>query len=134
VSSLHQTGGRTNNSAIYSHDPSRGGRRYRPYTFTEQGVAVLVRFCAAGGAIEVNIAIMRKVRRNHYPFRDDFLFQLSEEEAERAAALRRSSPTDGILELLPPQAKRIVEGSVSVSRRVRYTTLRLMTETLARSS
>lgn len=36
-----------------------GGRRYLPYAFTEQGVAMLSSVLRSGRAIEVNIAIMR---------------------------------------------------------------------------
>jgi hypothetical protein len=37
----------------------RGGRRYEPYAFTEQGVAMLSSVLRSSRAIEVNIAIMR---------------------------------------------------------------------------
>ena len=37
----------------------RGGRRYRPYVFTEQGIAMLSGVLTSARAIEVNIAIMR---------------------------------------------------------------------------
>ena len=37
----------------------RGGRRYLPYAFTEQGVAMLASVLSSERAIEVNIAIMR---------------------------------------------------------------------------
>ncbi|MBN2314442.1 MAG: ORF6N domain-containing protein [Sedimentisphaerales bacterium] len=37
----------------------RGGRRYMPYAFTEQGVAMLSSVLRSKRAIEVNIAIMR---------------------------------------------------------------------------
>jgi hypothetical protein len=36
-----------------------GGRRYRPYAFTEQGVAMLSSVLRSARAVEVNIAIMR---------------------------------------------------------------------------
>ena len=39
--------------------PGRGGRRYRPLAFTEQGVAMLSTVLNSERAIEVNIAIMR---------------------------------------------------------------------------
>ena len=39
--------------------PGRGGRRYLPYAFTEQGVAMLSSVLNSKRAIEVNIAIMR---------------------------------------------------------------------------
>lgn len=38
---------------------ARGGRRYRPHVFTEQGVAMLSSVLNSDRAIEVNIAIMR---------------------------------------------------------------------------
>jgi phage regulator Rha-like protein len=38
---------------------SRGGRRYRPYAFTEQGVAMLSSVLRSQRAVQVNIAIMR---------------------------------------------------------------------------
>ena len=44
----------------------KGGRRYRPYAFTEQGVAMLSSVLRSPRAVEVNIAIMRafvKLRR-----------------------------------------------------------------------
>ncbi len=38
---------------------NRGGRQYRPYAFTEQGVAMLSSVLHSERAIQVNIAIMR---------------------------------------------------------------------------
>jgi hypothetical protein len=38
---------------------SKGGRRYLPYAFTEQGVAMLSSVLRSQRAVEVNIAIMR---------------------------------------------------------------------------
>jgi hypothetical protein len=37
----------------------RGGRRHRPYAFTEQGVAMLSSVLSSARAVSVNIAIMR---------------------------------------------------------------------------
>jgi len=42
-----------------SKPAGRGGRRYLPYAFTEQGVAMLSSVLHSERAIEVNIAIMR---------------------------------------------------------------------------
>ncbi|MFO1245204.1 MAG: ORF6N domain-containing protein [Ramlibacter sp.] len=42
---------------VISH--GRGGRRYAPYAFTEQGVAMLSSVLRSQRAVEVNIAIMR---------------------------------------------------------------------------
>lgn len=44
----------------------RGGRRYAPFVFTEQGVAMLSSVLHSARAVQVNIAIMRtfvRVRR-----------------------------------------------------------------------
>jgi hypothetical protein len=40
-------------------NPLRGGRRYSPYAFTEQGVAMLTSVLTSRRAIAVNIQIMR---------------------------------------------------------------------------
>jgi hypothetical protein len=42
-----------------SKPSGRGGRRYLPYVFTEQGVAMLSSVLRSSRAIQVNIAIMR---------------------------------------------------------------------------
>lgn len=42
-----------------SKELSRGGRRYAPYVFTEQGVAMLSSVLKSKRAVQVNIAIMR---------------------------------------------------------------------------
>ncbi len=44
---------------VISNATGRGVRRYRPYAFTEQGVAMLSSVLSSQRAIEVNIAIMR---------------------------------------------------------------------------
>ena len=46
-------------SQIATSKPGRGGRRYLPYAFTEQGVAMLSSVLNSDRAVEVNIAIMR---------------------------------------------------------------------------
>lgn len=42
-----------------SSDSTHGGRRYLPYVFTEQGVAMLSTVLRSTRAVQVNIAIMR---------------------------------------------------------------------------
>lgn len=42
-----------------SKTPGSGGRRYSPYVFTEQGVAMLSSVLNTDRAVQVNIAIMR---------------------------------------------------------------------------
>jgi len=44
---------------VTSKSPGRGGRRYAPYAFTEQGVAMLSSVLRSERAVHVNIEIMR---------------------------------------------------------------------------
>jgi hypothetical protein len=44
---------------VISNNPGRGGRRYAPFVFTEQGVAMLSSVLRSERAVQVNIAIMR---------------------------------------------------------------------------
>ncbi len=44
---------------IETSKPSRGGRRYPPYAFTEQGVAMLSGVLRSPLAVQANVAIMR---------------------------------------------------------------------------
>ncbi|MCK5565296.1 MAG: ORF6N domain-containing protein [Planctomycetes bacterium] len=46
-------------SQIVISKVGRGGRRYAPYVFTEQGIAMLSSVLRSKRAVEVNIAIMR---------------------------------------------------------------------------
>jgi hypothetical protein len=46
-------------SQIATSKTQRGGRRYLPYAFTEQGIAMLSSVLNSDRAIEVNIQIMR---------------------------------------------------------------------------
>ena len=50
---------RLRSQAVTSNAPGRGGRRYAPYAFTEQGVAMLSTVLNSPRAIAVNIEIMR---------------------------------------------------------------------------
>lgn len=57
-SSQSVTSSALRSQSVISKDP-RGGRRYRPYAFTEQGVAMLSSVLRSPRAVQVNIAIMR---------------------------------------------------------------------------
>ncbi len=46
-------------SQIVTSNKRRGGRRYLPYAFTEQGVAMLSSVLNSDRAVQVNIEIMR---------------------------------------------------------------------------
>lgn len=49
----------TSNLRLQNGTPRRGGRRYLPYVFTEQGVAMLSSVLHSKRAVQVNIEIMR---------------------------------------------------------------------------
>jgi len=51
--------GRANLRSQIVNSSSYGGRRYLPYAFTEQGVAMLSSVLRSSRAVEVNVAIMR---------------------------------------------------------------------------
>ena len=50
---------RTNWSQIVTSSEKHRGKRYRPYAFTEQGIAMLSSVLKSDRAVKVNIAIMR---------------------------------------------------------------------------
>jgi hypothetical protein len=83
----------------------RGGRRHRPYVFTEQGVAMLSSVLNSERAIAVNIEIMRAfvqlrgIARSH----DDLAKKL--DELERKYDRRFKSVFDAIRYLMNPPAR-----------------------------
>ena len=83
-----------------------GGRRYLPYAFTEQGVAMLSSVLRSAPAIQANIAIMRTFVRLR-----EFLVT-HEAIAQRLAALERKYDGqfdvvfEAIRELMPPPPTR----------------------------
>jgi hypothetical protein len=61
-------------SQFVTSNGGRGGRRYAPYAFTEQGVAMLSSILHSDRAIEVNISIMRTfVKIRHFLSSDENL-------------------------------------------------------------
>lgn len=61
----------------------RGGRRYLPYAFTEQGVAMLSSVLTSQRAVEVNIAIVRTFVKLREILADNALLRLKIEALER---------------------------------------------------
>jgi len=89
-------------SQIVISKKGRGGRRYLPYVFTEQGVAMLSSVLRSERAVQVNIEIMRafvRLRR---------MLASNEELARKLAALERKYDAhfkavfDAIRELMAP--------------------------------
>lgn len=89
---------------VISRSTGHGGRRYLPYAFTEQGVAMLSSVLNSEQAIEVNIAIMRAFVR---------LRQILEtnEELNRkfAAVIRKLSAHDKYFRVVFDELKKLTE-------------------------
>ena len=108
-------------SQIVISKKGRGGRRYRPYVFTEQGVAMLSSVLRSARAIRVNVEIMRafvRLRR---------MLASNEELARKLAALERKYDAqfkvvfDAIRELMaPPTPKRRRIGFLVSEAAARY--------------
>jgi hypothetical protein len=82
-----------------------GGRRYLPYAFTEQGIAVLSSVLNSERAVQVNIAIMRtfvKLRELIMSHRD---LARKLEELERKYDAQFKVVFDAIRQLMTPQTK-----------------------------
>ena len=92
-------------SQIATSNAERGGRRYRPYAFTEQGVAMLSSVLRSPRAVQVNIAIMRafvKLREILGSHRD-LARRLDEMESKYDAQFK--AVFDAIRELMTPPEK-----------------------------
>lgn len=63
-------------SQIVTSKEGRGGRRYAPYVFTEQGVAMLSSILNSDRAIEVNISIMRTFVKIRHLLASDENYQI----------------------------------------------------------
>jgi hypothetical protein len=92
--------------SVISNPEGRGGRRYMPYAFTEQGVAMLSSGLRSDRAIHVNIEIMRAFVRLRQ------MLASHKELAQKLAALEKKYDTqfrvifDAIRELMtPPEPK-----------------------------
>lgn len=91
--------------SVISNPEGRGGRRYLPYAFTEQGVAMLSSVLRSPRAVQVNIEIMRAFVRLRQ------MLEAHAELAERIAELEKKYDAqfravfDAIRELMTPPAK-----------------------------
>jgi hypothetical protein len=70
-------------SQIATSKNGRGGRRYNPYAFTEQGIAMLSSVLRSRLAVEVNIAIMRTFVKLREIIADNALLRHKIESMER---------------------------------------------------
>jgi hypothetical protein len=93
----------------------RGGRRYLPYVFTEQGVAMLSTVLNSEQAIEVNIAIMRAFVR---------LRQMLEtnEELNRkfAGVMKKLTTHDKYFRVVFDEIKKLTEKPLKSNRQIGF--------------
>lgn len=103
-------------SQIATSKTGRGGRRYLPYVFTEQGVAMLSSVLSSERAIEVNIAIMRAFVK---------LRQMldSNEELNRkfAAVIRKLATHDKYFTLVFDELKKLNEPPTRPRKQIGFT-------------
>ena len=94
---------------------AHGGRRYLPYAFTEQGVAMLSSVLSSEQAIEVNIAIMRafvRLRR---------MLETNEELNRKfAAVIRKLSTHDKYFRVVFDELKKLTEKPLSSGRQIGF--------------
>ena len=102
-------------SQFATSNTGHGGRRYLPYVFTEQGVAMLSTVLNSEQAIEVNIAIMRVFVR---------LRQMLEtnEELNRkfAAVIRKLSTHDKYFKVVFDELKKLTESPHPSGRQIGF--------------
>lgn len=102
-------------SQIVTSNVGRGGRRYFPYAFTEQGVAMLSSVLNSEQAIEVNIAIMRAFVR---------LRQMLEtnEELNRkfTAVIRKLATHDKYFQVVFNELKKLTDKPPPSSRQIGF--------------
>ena len=94
---------------VMSNPGRRGGRRYRPYALTEQGVAMLSSVLTSPRAIEVNIAIMRTFVRLRQ------LLATHEELAHQLAELRwRQEEQEGKVQYVFEAIQQLIEAPAEI--------------------
>jgi hypothetical protein len=100
-------------SQIVTSKKSRGGRRYAPFVFTEQGIAMLSSVLKSERAIQVNIAIMRTFVR----LRD--AVSNSKELAKRLNELEAKS--DANFEAVFEAIREMIDAPTGPQRRIGFT-------------
>ena len=106
----------------YQFGTSRwGGRRYRPYAFTEQGVAMLSGVLHSRRAIQVNVAIMRTFVRLRQMLASNARLARKLEELEAKYDNQFKIVFDAIRELMaPPEPKKRGIGFLVKERPLSY--------------
>lgn len=102
-------------SQFVTSNMGRGGRRYLPYAFTEQGVAMLSSVLKSQRAIEVNIAIMRAFVRLRQ------LLETNEElNLKFAAVIKKLSTHDKYFKVVFDELKKLSEKPSPAGRRIGF--------------
>lgn len=97
------------------------GRRYRPYAFTEQGVAMLSGVLHSRRAIQVNLAIMRTFVRLRQMLASNAHLARKFEEMEQKYDKQFKVVFDALRELMtPPEPKKRRIGFLVSERPVPY--------------
>ena len=102
-------------SQIAISKPSRGGRRFSPFVFTEQGVAMLSSILNSEQAIEVNITIMRAFVKLRQMLE-------SNEELNRkfAAVLRKLSTHDKYFTVVFDELKKLTQPPTTTRKQIGF--------------
>lgn len=101
----------------------RGGRRYLPYAFTEQGVAMLSSVLGSDRAVQVNIEIMRAFVRLRRMLASHADLARKLQALEKKYDAQCKVVFDAIRELMkPPDPKKRPIGFLVEELRVRYLT------------
>jgi len=91
-------------SQIMTSNAGRGGHRYAPYAFTEQGVAMLSRVLRSKRAIHVNVEIMRAFVRLRQLLATHADLARKLEQLEKKYDAQFKVVFDAIRELITPPA------------------------------
>ena len=104
---LHNETSNDNSLRLQNETLKRGGRRYLPYAFTEQGLAMLSGILNSKKAISVNISIMRAfvlIRQYYMNYKE---LKLQIEKLENDMNLKFNDVYEALKYLLePPQTPR----------------------------
>lgn len=88
---------------------SRGGRRYLPYAFTEQGVAMLSSVLRSERAVKVNIEIMRAFVRLRRILQANTVLARQLRDLEKKYDSQFKAVFDAIRQLMTPPAKKQIK-------------------------
>ena len=109
---------RLRSQSVISNAPGRGGRRYAPYAFTEQGVAMLSTVLNSPRAIAVNIEIMRAFVRLRLILASNKELARRLDRLEAKTDAKFTTVFEAIRQLMaPPESKKRPMGFVSAKEK-----------------